>query len=94
MYCEDPDHLDTCKPLLFNILEDPSEAYPLDDPSVVSEIVAGLRRELLTFRYGKLVAPADRPGEGPGKYGVCCDRSKNCDCSGPLPPFHPEEAGS
>ena len=93
-YCEDPDHLDTCKPLLFNILEDPSEAYPLDDPSVVSEIVAGLRRELLTFRYGKLVAPADRPGEGPGKYGVCCDRSKNCDCSGPLPPFHPEEAGS
>ena len=24
----------------------------------------------------------DGPGEGPGKYGVCCDRAKGCDCDG------------
>ena len=84
-YCEDPSDLEACKPLLFNVLEDPSEAYPLDIPSVSREIVLGLRQELKLFHYGKLTPPPDRPGEGPGTYGICCDRSKQCDCSGPLP---------
>lgn len=25
----------------------------------------------------------DGPGEGPGTYGVCCDRKRGCDCDGP-----------
>jgi hypothetical protein len=37
-----------------------------------------------------LAAPPDLPGEGPGRYGVCCDRdpfapfrrNATCDCSG------------
>ena len=88
-YCENPFDEKSCQPLLFDILVDPSEAYPLDLPSVSDNIVAGLQEELRTFHYGKLTAPPDQPGEGPGRYGVCCDRSKKCDCSGPLPPVAP-----
>ena len=83
---EDPFDEKSCQPLLFDVLVDPSEAYPLNIPSISSAIVAGLQEELRTFHYGKLTAPPDQPGEGPGRYGVCCDRTKRCDCSGPLPP--------
>ena len=43
--------------------------------------------EIKTFEFGKLIPPPDGPGEGPDKYGVCCDRAKGCDCDGrPYPP--------
>jgi hypothetical protein len=84
-YCSDPKNGD-CEMLLFDIRQDPSEAYPLDDVTdVKAAVLSRLQSELATFTYGKLVAPPDQPGEGPNKYGVCCDRSKECDCSGPLP---------
>lgn len=83
-YCKDPAN-NNCDILLFNIREDPSEAYPVNNKTdVVNAVVAALQHEMATFTYGKLVAPPDGPGEGPGKYGVCCDREKGCDCSGPL----------
>ena len=80
-------------PLLFDVEVDPSEAYPLTvnntaptDPAVAA-VVAGIKkalaRELATMTFGKLVPAPDEPGEGPNKYGVCCDRAKNCDCDGP-----------
>ena len=87
-YCIDPTNESDCDILLFNIQEDPSEAYPLTLPDIASEIVLRLQNELKTFVYGsKLIPPPDLPGEGPDKYGVCCDRENSCDCSGPLPPL-------
>lgn len=79
-------------PLLFNIEEDPSEAYPLttngtqpSDPQLIT-VLAALKdaraKEVASMVYGKLVAPPDGPGEGPNKYAVCCDRAKGCDCNG------------
>jgi len=79
-------------PLLFNIEEDPSEAYPLTnngvnvtDPEIIA-VLAALKdaraKEVASMVFGKLIAPPDQPGEGPNKYGVCCDRSKGCDCDG------------
>ena len=38
--------------------------------------------EVATFTYGKLTPEPDGPDEGPGRYGICCDRSRDCDCSG------------
>jgi len=79
-------------PLLFNIEEDPSEAYPLtengvqpDDPEIKAVLAAletAREQEKATMHYGTLVAPPDGPGEGTNKYGVCCDRAKGCDCNG------------
>ena len=54
---------------------------------------AARKEEVLKFKRPTLVPPPDLPGEGPHKYGVCCDRdpyvapapgAKNatCDCSG------------
>jgi len=79
-------------PLLFNVEVDPSEAYALTDNNTMPsdpklrQVVRVLQEE-----YAKQVqilvphhtpdAP-DGPGESPGKYGVCCDRSKGCDCDG------------
>lgn len=76
-------------PLLFNVEKDPSEASPVPG-GADSEAAAALRHiqrayleERRTFVYGHLVAEPDSPGEGPGQYGVCCDRSRHCDCDGP-----------
>jgi len=83
-------------PLLFNLEEDPSEAYPLTsngteptDPDVKS-VVDGIRKaldtEMETFTFGTLVPPPPLPEEeykGKYYYGVCCDRDKSCDCDGP-----------
>ena len=55
------------------------------DPELVAllkALEAAREQEKQTMVYGKLNAPADGPGEGPNKYGVCCDRSKGCDCNG------------
>eukprot|EP00656_Telonema_subtile_P054361 TRINITY_DN8111_c0_g1_i1.p1 TRINITY_DN8111_c0_g1~~TRINITY_DN8111_c0_g1_i1.p1 ORF type:complete len:550 (-),score=140.29 TRINITY_DN8111_c0_g1_i1:222-1871(-) len=90
--CDGCKKIDYDPPLLFNIEEDPSEAYPLttngktpSDPELLA-VLAALKQaraqEVSTMVYGKLVAPPDGPGEGPDKYGVCCDRAKGCDCDG------------
>eukprot|EP01060_Flectonema_neradi_P024603 TRINITY_DN33525_c0_g1_i1.p1 TRINITY_DN33525_c0_g1~~TRINITY_DN33525_c0_g1_i1.p1 ORF type:complete len:558 (+),score=114.15 TRINITY_DN33525_c0_g1_i1:38-1675(+) len=75
--------------LLFDVEEDPSEAYPLavnttsgTYADVISKILAAKKRENETMYFGELIKAPDQPGEGPNKYGVCCDRSKNCDCNG------------
>jgi len=83
-HCPDPADDATCAPLLFNIREDPSEAYPLDvseHPDVLTGLLKAYRSELETFQWGKLTPAPDGPGEGPGRYGVCCDRAKECDCT-------------
>jgi len=79
-------------PLLFNIEEDPSEAYPLttngeqpQDPeikAVLAALTAARKKEISSMVFGKLTTPPDGPGEGPNKYGVCCDRAQGCDCNG------------
>jgi arylsulfatase A len=79
-------------PLLFDVLQDPSEAYPLTqnntqptDPgllAVVEYLQKAFVKEVATFTWGKLVPVPDQPGEGPDLYGVCCDRAKACNCNG------------
>jgi arylsulfatase A len=75
-------------PLLFNVEVDPSEAAPVDvklddeGAAALKRIVHALAMEKATFVHQKNTPLPDGPGEGPGKYGVCCDRSKNCDCDG------------
>jgi polygalacturonase len=98
--CQLPDD----RPLVFDVAQDPSEAFPvygatnasegwgtapLDPGSyvttaqvhqAVATLVAARRRFMATFpcllprRPCHLVAPPDLPGEGAGRYGVCCDR--------------------
>lgn len=79
-------------PLLFDVEQDPSEAYPLTtngkqptDPAVKAAVDAlnqAREKEIATMVFGNLQAPPDGPGEGKNKYGVCCDRSRGCDCNG------------
>ena len=38
--------------------------------------------EVATFQYGEFHTIPDGPGEGPGRYGVCCNRETNCNCEG------------
>ena len=78
-------------PLLFHIEQDPSEAFPLAkgdewpaDPihrDAMGRIVKAYAMELSTFAFGKNIPYPDGPGEGPGLYGVCCDRSRQCNCT-------------
>jgi arylsulfatase A len=76
------------KPLLFNVEVDPSESTPVDTKASVEgaaamiRIVSALAMEKATFVHQANVPLPDGHGEGPGMYGVCCDRSKNCDCDG------------
>ena len=68
----------------------PGYASAAEVAAAVAALVAGRRREVATFTHGVLAAPPDLPGEGPGRYGVCCDRdpfapfrrNATCDCSG------------
>jgi arylsulfatase A len=78
-------------PLLFNVAKDPSEAEPIsfnripDDPEdadAMHRIIRAYAMEVATFEFGHIDPPADQPGEGPGKYGVCCDRKRDCNCRG------------
>ncbi len=81
-------------PLVFNVDEDPSEEHPLAfgnetrpaDPAieaVVAQFSAAYAREVGTFRVYPSPPAPDGPGEGPGRYGVCCNRTLGCDCDGP-----------
>ena len=69
---------------MFDILSDPSEAYPLDGDlynALLPDVLSLYREELKTFTFGTLVPAPDGPGEGPGRYGVCCDRERSCNCT-------------
>lgn len=85
-------------PLLFHIEHDPSESQPIgygghhvpDDPEhaeALHRLVKAHAFEVATFVYGDPTPEPDGPGEGPGRYGVCCDRSKACLCD-PIDPLH------
>lgn len=78
-------------PLLFDIDQDPSESipistglYPSDDnkehQEAMDRIMRAYAMEKATFELGTIVPEPDGPGEGPDSYGLCCDRSKNCNC--------------
>jgi hypothetical protein len=78
-------------PLLFNVDQDPGEAYPLskgyydvpsgaEDREALERIVKAYAFEVATFEYGSKVPEPDGPDEGPGRYGVCCDRERECNC--------------
>ena len=76
-------------PLLFDVEKDPSEAEPissgemptdLEHRAAMERIMKAYAMEASTFTFGKLVPYPDGPGEGPGLYGVCCDRSRKCNC--------------
>merc|ERR1712110_765129 len=75
-------------PLLFNIEVDPAESTPAktdvdaEAAAALKRIVHALAMEKATFVHQKNTPLPDGPGEGPGLYGVCCDRSKDCDCNG------------
>ena len=81
-------------PLLFNVDKDPSESEPLNAPGnvmpsdpelqeVMTRILKAYAMEKSTFVFGELVPEPDGPNEGPGLYGICCDRARNCSCTGP-----------
>ena len=76
-------------PILFNIDHDPSESEPLSTGELPQEpehraamlrIMQAYAMEKATFSFGTLVPYPDGPGEGPGLYGLCCDRARNCNC--------------
>jgi C-terminal region of aryl-sulfatase len=80
-------------PLLFQVEHDPSEAYPIvhgnewptdtTHRAAMERIVKAYAMERSTFSFGTLDPYPDGPGEGPGLYGVCCDRTKDCNCAAP-----------
>jgi arylsulfatase A-like enzyme len=77
-------------PLLFNVDRDPSETSPVCEPNTMptdpsdkdamERIVKAYAAEKATFTFGTLVPEPDGPGEGRGRYGLCCDRSRGCNC--------------
>jgi hypothetical protein len=76
-------------PLLFDVEKDPSESMPLSegdmpqDPEhqeAMERIMKAYAMEKATFVFGKVVTYPDEAGEGPGMYGVCCDRAMECNC--------------
>ena len=79
-------------PLLFNVEVDPSEAYNLTDGKTMPAADSPLRAVVETLNKARAAEIAtvhqvhtppapDGPGEGPGTYGVCCDRKRACNCS-------------
>jgi arylsulfatase A len=78
-------------PLLFNVERDPSEAAPIsanetpsdpNDRKAMERILKAYAMEKATFQFGDIVPYPDGPGEGPDRYGLCCDRSQDCYCVG------------
>ena len=81
-------------PLLFDVTADPQEAFPLcrgtvaDNITSCSEYASVLKAISAAYDaegeiYRRQAPEPDRPGEGKGKYGICCDEVKGCDCDGP-----------
>lgn len=76
-------------PLLFDVEKDPSEAEPIsfnampekaEDLEAMKRILSAYAMEKSTFQFGNITKEPDGPGEGPGHYALCCDRSKDCYC--------------
>jgi arylsulfatase A-like enzyme len=77
-------------PLMFDVEVDPSESEPVAignvlpddhaDREAMERIVKAYAMEKATFQFGDVKIIPDGPGEGPGRYGLCCDRERNCDC--------------
>ena len=76
-------------PLLFDIEKDPSESEPIcfnempskgEDLEAMKRIMAAYAMEKSTFQFGNITQEPNGPGEGPGHYALCCDRSKDCYC--------------
>lgn len=76
-------------PLLFDVEKDPSESQPIsvnkmpsdpEDAAAMERILKAYAMEKATFQFGKLDPYPDGPGEGPDRYGLCCDRAKDCYC--------------
>jgi len=82
-------------PLMFNIEKDPSETLPLNAPNepphnkedseALNRILRAHAMELATFEFGNIIPIPDGPDEGPGHYGLCCDRSRGCNCTDQTP---------
>jgi hypothetical protein len=77
-------------PLLFDIEKDPSEADPIsfnemptkkEDSMAMNRILKAYAMEKSTFQFGNITQEPDGPGEEPGKYALCCDRSRECNCN-------------
>jgi hypothetical protein len=51
-----------------------------EDLLAMRRILAAYAMEKSTFQFGNITKEPDGPGEGPGQYAVCCDRSKDCYC--------------
>ncbi|OEU21348.1 alkaline phosphatase-like protein [Fragilariopsis cylindrus CCMP1102] len=77
-------------PLLFDIEKDPSEAEPIsfnqmptkkEDLMAMNRILKAYAMEKSTFQFGNITQEPDGPGEEPGKYALCCDRSRECYCN-------------
>lgn len=82
-------------PLMFDIERDPSESTPLNSPNempskpedvdALNRILKAHAMEVATFEFGKILDIPDGPDEGPGEYGLCCNRSLGCNCTGHRP---------
>lgn len=49
--------------------------------AAMDRIIKAHAFEVATFTYGTNTPEPDGPNEGPGRYGVCCDRSRKCNCN-------------
>jgi hypothetical protein len=50
------------------------------DREAMERILKAYAMEKATFEFGNMVPYPDGPDEGPDRYGICCDRSKDCYC--------------
>lgn len=67
----------------------PGYATPAEIAAALAALVAARKVELAEFHRTLLSPAPDLPGEGPGRYGVCCNRNPyaapvnaSCDCNG------------
>ena len=76
-------------PLLFDVEKDPGEGDPIsynempkhdEDRAAMERILKAYAMEKATFDFGTIAQEPDGPGEGPGTYALCCDRSRDCYC--------------
>lgn len=59
----------------------PSNDTHPDAAVAMDRILKAYAFEVATFTYGINVPEPDGPNEGPGTYGVCCNRTKHCNCN-------------
>lgn len=69
----------TAQPLLFDVEQDPSEAYPLDN-AVYTQELAALETASGAF-LSTLIPGSNQLLGGNPKYGLCCDHATRCNCN-------------